>query len=161
MQDQCCQEQLTDVMLYRKKYLLLILWVVYGSAVFGQSKDEAEILAASRRLHQTVFGTKDSAALEQLFAKALTYGHSNGRIQNRAEAIDGIIHNKSSYTDTSVKSYFVMINDDVAVVRYVMREMETNAEGKIVPLRLAIMLVWVEEKGKWKLFGRQAVRLAE
>ena len=148
-------------MLYRKKYLLLFVSIMYCGFVFAQSKDETEVLAASRRLHQAVFGTKDSAALEQLFAKALTYGHSNGRIQNRAEAIDGIIHNKSTYTDTSVKSYFVMINDDAAVVRYVMREMETNAEGKVVPLRLAIMLVWVEEKGKWKLFGRQAVRLAE
>ena len=149
------------VMVYRKKYLLLLVCVVCSSFVFAQSKDEIAVLANSRRLHQTVFGTKDSMVLEQLFASALTYGHSNGRIQNRAEAIDGIIHNKSAYTDTSLKSYSVMINDDAAVVRYVMREMETNAEGKTVPLRLAIMLVWVEEKGKWKLFGRQAVRLTE
>ena len=148
-------------MRHRKKYLLTTLLVISCSFGFGQSKQEIEILVNSRRLHQTVFGTKDSAALEQLFASTLTYGHSNGRIQNRAEAMDGIIHNKSTYTDTSLKSYNVMINDDVAIVRYVLRETETNAEGKAVPLRLSIMLVWVKEKGKWKLFGRQAVRLAE
>jgi hypothetical protein len=148
-------------MLYTKKYLLLILWVISCSFVFSQSKQEREVLANSRLLHKTVFGNKDSSALEELFGPTLTYGHSGGKIQNRAEAIDGIVHNKSTYTDTSVKSYTVMINDDAAIVRYVMRETETNAEGKAVPLRLAIMLVWVEEKGKWKLFGRQAVRLAE
>jgi len=148
-------------MLYRKQNLFLIVMLVSCSLAIGQSKDETEILANSRRLHQAIFGNKDSAALGQLFARTLTYGHSNGRIQNREEAIDGIIHNKSTYTDTSLKSYNVMINDDAAVVRYVIRETETNAEGKAVPLRLAIMLVWVEEKGKWKLFGRQAVRLTE
>ena len=148
-------------MVYKHTYLLTMLLVMSCSFTFGQSKQEIEILANSRRLHQTVFGTKDSVALERMFAPTLTYGHSSGKVQNRAEAIDGIIHNKSVYTDTSLKSYNVMIGDDAAIVRYVMRETETNAEGKAVPLRLSIMLVWVRENGKWKLFGRQAVRLTE
>ncbi len=150
------------MMLDRKKYILLFLAGIAGSFVFGQSKAEIELMANSRRLHQVVFGNKDSAALEELLAKTLTYGHSSGKVQNRAEAIEGIIHNKSTYTDTSMKSYNVMLaDDDAAVVRYTIREMETNAEGKTVPLRLSVMLVWIKEKGKWKLFGRQAVRLAE
>jgi len=148
-------------MLYTRKYLLLMPLVISCSFIFGQSKQERDVLANSRLLHKTVFGTRDSSALEELFASTLTYGHSSGKIQNRAEAIDGIIHNKSTYTDTSLKSYNVMINDDAAIVRYVIRETETNAEGKALPLRLSIMLVWVKEKGKWKLFGRQAVRLTE
>lgn len=148
-------------MLHKNRIMLIAGLLNWCSALFAQSKDEVEVLANSRRLHQVVFGTKDSVALDQLLAKTLTYGHSSGKIQNRAEAIDGIIHNKSTYTDTSLKSYNVMLNDDMAIVRYSMRETETNAEGKAVPLRLAIMLVWVEEKGKWKLMGRQAVRLAE
>jgi hypothetical protein len=148
-------------MLMNKKHIILLVLVACGSYAMGQSKDEIAILANSRQLHKTVFGTKDSITLDGLFAKTLTYGHSNGRIQNRAEAVDGIIHNKSTYTDSSLKSYNITVSDDVAVVRYVMRETETNAEGKPAPLRLAIMLVWVEEKGKWKLLGRQAVRLAE
>ncbi|SRR5258706_7031789 len=149
-------------MLFIKKYLLGLALIISWTVGFSQSKQEIEILANSRRLHQIVFGTKDSAALDQLFASTLTYGHSSGKIQNRVEAIDGIIHNKSTYTDSSLKSYNVMISDDdAAVVRYVMRETETNAEGKAVPLKLSIMLVWIKEKGKWKLFGRQAVRLTE
>ena len=97
--------------------------------------------------------------LEDLFAKTATYGHSGGRVETREEAIRNIKSNKSSYTDTSFKSYNLLFNDDVAIVRYVMRETETNSEGRVAPLNLSIMLVWVKEKGKWKLFGRQAVRL--
>jgi hypothetical protein len=29
----------------------------------------------------------------------------------------------------------------------------------MTPLNLGLMLVWVKEKGKWRLFGRQAVGL--
>ncbi len=143
-----------------KKFFVLLLLILSGQFVFGQSKDEIQVLANSRKLHQTVFGTKDSATLEELFAKTLTYGHSSARFQTRSEAIDGIIHNMSTYTDTSMRGYQVLMSDDdAAIVRYNMRETETNGEGKISPLNLGIMLVWVKEKGKWKLFGRQAVKL--
>ncbi len=148
-------------MILGKIFNLVILWVISSRLVFGQSKQETEILANTRLLHETVFGTKDSSTLEELFARDLTYGHSGGKTQSRPEAINGIIHNKSTYTDTSLKTYNIMLNGDVAIVRYTMKETETNNEGKAAPLRLSIMLVWINEKGKWKLFGRQAVKLPE
>ena len=141
------------------KYFLLIALIFAGLIVPGQSKQETEVLARTRLLHKTVFGTKDSITLDQLFAKTATYGHSGGKVETREEAIGNIIKNKSSYTDTSLKSYNLVFKDDVAIVRYVMREKETNNEGVTVPLNLSIMLVWVKERGKWNLFGRQAVRL--
>jgi hypothetical protein len=141
------------------KYVLLLILIFTGLVVFSQSRKEIDVLARNRLLQKTVFGTKDSITLEDLFAKTATYGHSNGKIETREEAIRNISNNKSSYTDTSLKNYNIIFNDDVAIVRYVMRETETNIEGKATPLNLSIMLVWVEEKGKWKLFGRQAVRL--
>jgi ketosteroid isomerase-like protein len=141
------------------KYVLLLILIFTGLVVFSQSRKEIDVLARNRLLQKTVFGTKDSITLEDLFAKTATYGHSNGKIETREEAIRNISNNKSSYTDTSLKNYNIIFNDDVAIVRYVMRETETNIDGKATPLNLSIMLVWVEEKGKWKLFGRQAVRL--
>jgi hypothetical protein len=141
------------------KQVLFILFLFTCLAAWSQSKDEAEILSQSRLLQKTVFGTKDSVTLNGLFAKTLTYGHSGGKIENREEALHGIITNKSTYTDTSLISYKVMLNDDVAIVRFIMREMETKPGAQPAPLNLAIMLVWTKEKGKWKLFGRQAVKL--
>ncbi|HSU28302.1 MAG TPA: nuclear transport factor 2 family protein [Chitinophagaceae bacterium] len=141
-----------------RKYIFFLPVLMIALSVKAQSKDEREILSNSRLLNNTVFGTKDSATLEGLFAKELTYGHSGGSIQTRAEAIHGISNNKSTYTDTSLKSYSIIMGDDVAIVRYQFHETETK-EGKPAPLNLGIMLVWVKERGKWKLFGRQAVKL--
>ena len=141
----------------------LILINVFVLIVFkmasAQTKDETAVIERSKLLHKTVFGTKDSLTLEELFAKSCSYGHSAGNVQNRQEAIRTIIQSKAIYTDTSMKSYSVtMYDDDVAIVRYSFRETDTK-DGKASPLSLAVMLVWVEEKGKWKLFGRQAVKL--
>ena len=148
-------------MLLRKKKepILSFLFIVICFVACAQNKKELAVLAQARLLHKTVFGTKDSLTLENLFAKSLTYGHSGGKIEDRAEALHNIIHNQSKYTDTSLKVYDVMLGDDVAIVRYSFRETETKKEGQPSPLNLSIMLVWLEEKGKWKLMGRQAVKM--
>ncbi len=71
-------------------------------------KDEQELIARSYLLSHTVFGTKDSLTLEDLFAKNATYGHSTGKIQTRREAIDGACHNQSTYSDTAVSNIKVI-----------------------------------------------------
>jgi uncharacterized protein DUF4440 len=140
--------------------LLFVIAVLNVVGMNAQSKDEKQIVAQTYLLSHTVFGTKDSNTLEGLFAKTATYGHSHGKIQTRKEAIDGISHNQSTYTDTAVSSINVIFaGDDVAIVRHLFKANEHTKDGKIVPLDFTMMLVWVKEKGKWKLFGRQAVSL--
>jgi ketosteroid isomerase-like protein len=142
------------------KRLFVFIATLTVFAANAQSKNEKELIARTYLLSHTVFGTKDSLVLEDLFAKTATYGHSHGKIQTRTEAIDGISHNQSTYTDTAVSNISVIFgDDDVAIVRYLFKANEHTKDGKIVPLDFTMMLVWVKEKGRWKLFGRQAVSL--
>lgn len=142
------------------KIVFVFIAMVTVFAANAQSKNEKEIIARTYLLSHTVFGTKDSLTLEDLFAKTATYGHSHGKIQTRREAIDGISHNQSTYTDTAVSNISVIFSDDdAAIARYLFKANEHTKDGKVVPLDFSMMLVWVKEKGKWKLFGRQAVSL--
>ena len=142
------------------KYFLSIALILIVANSFGQSKKEIEVMIRTKLLSETVFGTKDSLTLEDLFAQTLTYGHSGGKLESRVDAIRNIVHNKSVYSDIQPLSpYEVWLNDDVAIVRHKFTATETKEDGKTTPLNLSIMLVWVKEKGKWKLFGRQAVKL--
>src|SRR3954469_5496405 len=100
------------------KYYLVLFLLMLCSSVFAQSKKEKELVERTYLLSHTVFGTKDSLTLEDLFAKQATYGHSHGNLQTREEAISGVVKNKSKYTDTSVKILKVIIGDDVAIVRH-------------------------------------------
>ena len=152
-------EQVLQKIISMKKlfFFLSILFVLSASA---QTKDEKELTSRTYLLSHTVFGTKDSLTLEDLFAKTATYGHSHGRIQTRREAIDGISHNQSYYSDTSVGNITIIFgDDDVAIVRHLFKGIEHKKDGTNSNLNFTMMLVWVKEKGKWRLMGRQAVSL--
>ncbi len=142
-----------------KNLILIATFLLVGSSCFAQSKDEKKLVERTYLLSHTVFGAKDSMTLEDLFGKKASYGHSGGKIETREEAVAAISKNQSVYTDTSVSNISVMINKDVAIVRHLFKAKETNKEGKITPLNFTMMLAWVKEKGKWRLMGRQAVKL--
>ena len=143
------------------KNLAFILVIVLGSiSVFAQSKKELQLIERTYLLSHTIFGTKDSLMLEDLFAKKASYGHSSGKVETREEAVAAISKNKSVYTDTAVSDIKVVINDDVAVVRHLFKAKENKVDGSVTRLNFTMMLVWVKEKGKWRLMGRQAVKLS-
>jgi len=141
------------------KQLLLIVFLFAALAVNAQDTKEKEVIERAYLLSHTVFGTKDSLQLEDLFAKKATYGHSGGKLETRAEAIRNVSHNKSVYTDTSVSNVSVLMYGKVAIVRHIFKATETKADGKATALNLGMILTWVREKGKWRLLARQAYKL--
>lgn len=143
----------------KKLFILFLLAVSIASN--AQGKKEKEVIERTYLLSHTVFGTKDSLTLEDLFARQATYGHSHGNLQTREEAIKAISKNKSTYTDTSVTILKVIIEDDVAIVRHLFKAKENKPDGTVTTLNFTMMLVWVKEKGKWKLMGRQAVSISQ
>lgn len=142
------------------KKLLVVLLIAIAFVSNAQSKDEKELVARTYLLSHTVFGTKDSLTLEDLFAKQATYGHSHGNLQTREEAIKGVSKNKSTYTDTSVTILKVIIEKNTAIVRHLFKAKENKPDGTVTPLNFTMMLVWIKEKGKWRLMGRQAVSVS-
>lgn len=140
-------------------YIVVVLLLFVAVNATAQSvKDEQQIKDKTALLSATIFGTKDSLTLESLFASTASYGHSHGNLQTREEAIKSISKNKSIYKNNSVKDINVIFgNKNTAIVRYLFDSDENKPDGTITPLRFSMMLVWIKEKGKWKLFGRQAV----
>lgn len=141
------------------KAIITFLFIVGFAVANAQSKDEKELTEKTYLLSHTVFGTKDSLTLENLLAKTLTYGHSHGNLQTREEMIKGVTHNQSDYTDTAVSNIKVLIEDKTAIVRYLFKAKENKKDGTVTDLNFSMMLVWVKEKGEWKLMGRQAVSI--
>ena len=109
-------------------------------------------------LEQTVFRTKDSLTLEKMFASSMTYGHSSGKIQDRSEAITGIIHNKSTYEELGFSAYQVKdVGDSISVV-HVYKANETKENGTVSSLSIAITTIWIKVGKDWKLIRRSAVK---
>lgn len=143
-----------------KQILYIAVFLLSGFSPFAQSKEEKALAERAYQLSHTVFGTKDSLTTEDLFARKATYGHSSGKIETREEAVTAIVQNKAFYTDTAMSIKSVVVNRKVAIVRTTFQAKQNNPDGNIAPLNLHIMQVWVKERGKWRLMGRQAVKLS-
>ena len=141
------------------KPVLTILFSLFLLGASAQSKEEVRVMAQARALNEAVFGKRDSAFLARVFATGLTYGHSGGKLESREQALDGIVHNKSKYTDVALGPTTVAIEGKTAVTRYLMTGNEHKADGTVVPLKLHIVLTWAKVKKDWKLLARQAVKM--
>ncbi|MEO7313480.1 MAG: nuclear transport factor 2 family protein [Chitinophagaceae bacterium] len=138
------------------KKIIVILAIFTAIAASAQTRKEQVLIDRTYLLSNTIFGTKDSLTLEDLFARTATYGHSHGNLQTREEAVKAISANKSNYTDTSISKMSVYINGKTAITRHLFKANENKTNGTVSKLDFAMILVWVKEKGKWRLFGRQA-----
>ncbi len=140
---------------------LLTIFFLFGlMSTYAQNKDEKELTEKTYLLSHTIFGTKDSTTLESVLAQTVSYGHSHGNLQTREEVLKGVTHNTSNYTDTAVSNIKIFIQDKTAIVRYLFKAKENKKDGTVTDLNFTIMLVWIKEKGIWKLMGRQAVSLS-
>jgi hypothetical protein len=141
------------------RYVMMILFAWITMSVSAQTKDVRTVLANTKELERVVFETKDSLSLERLFGRTLTYEHSSGKIENRSEAIQGIIHNKSVYTPVATgNSYDVSNRKDTIAVMHIYKAKEKKADGTTSDLDIIIETVWGKEKGNWKLFRRKAAK---
>jgi hypothetical protein len=144
------------------KLLFIILLTALVNAGNAQKKKTAKILGKNSLLEETVFGTKDSATLDKLFASTVKYIHSSGKIETREEAIHNIIRNRSVYTadaDIEPRPYNISIEGDSARVKHVYKAREKKVDGSENILSISIETVWIKEKKDWKLARRQATKI--
>ena len=140
------------------KKIITILFLASAFQVFGQTEEE-KVLDRVKQLNESIFGKRDSLALEGLMADKVTYGHSVGRIENRQEMIQAAISNPGSYSGVMMEGATVFFVNKVAVVRHVLKATSIAKDGSQSALNINILQVWVKQKKQWKLTARQSVRI--
>jgi hypothetical protein len=101
---------------------------------------------------------KDSVTLSNLLADEVTYGHSTGVIQTKAQLIRSALNGEQDYRSIEASDLKVRIyNDNTAVVNVTLKINVYNS-GKPVNVTLFATLVWVKMNNDWKLVARQAVK---
>ena len=120
----------------------------------GQAAGAAQVEQAVERLRRLML-EPDRAALEQLLADQLSYGHSDGRVQDKAECIDSLITHRSAFSSITLSDQTIVVSGDVAVVRHRFAA-DAVSNGKASQPRIAIVQVWQVQAGAWRLLVRQA-----
>lgn len=140
-----------------KKLASLMALLAIGQWSLAQSKDEQAVAAAVLQLREAMVSA-DKASLEALTGPTLTYGHSNGRIENRAEFVDYLVSGKGDFVTIQLSDQTIILNGNTAIVRHTLQG-DTADGGKPGKVNLYVMLVWMKSGKQWKLIGRQAVKV--
>jgi len=141
------------------KKLSIVPLVFFAISVVGQTKDETAVLKALEQL-RTAMVSGDSSSLLRITAEKLSYGHSNGHIENKQEFVSAIASGASDYLSIELADQTVTISGDVAMVRLAMHA-KVSDNGKAGELNLKVLLIWQKQNGSWLLLARQAVKASE
>lgn len=142
----------------KKLILTLAIMTTLTTGALAQSKEEKEVASAVEALRVAMVDA-NKQALENAAAEDLSYGHSGGHVEGKAEFVDKIVSGKSDFVTIDISNQTIKIVGDDAIVRHDLK-METNDGGKPGNVALHVLYVWQKQHGKWKMLARQAVKTA-
>lgn len=127
--------------------------LVLCSLVFAQTSDEKEVVANAESLRKAMIDA-DKGVLESLIADEISYGHSGGKIEDKAAFLDAVLTAKNDYKTIVISDQTIkMVGKDIAIVRNKFVA-EVLTGGEIHKVDLGVIQIWQKQKG-WKLLARQ------
>lgn len=136
---------------------LAILITLFSMHSFAQSKSESQVAAVSEQLRKAMVDG-DKAALENLAAEQLSYGHSGGHIDDKKEFVAKLTGGGSDFVTIDLTEQTVNVSGKTAIIRHILKA-KTNDNGKPAEVNLRVILVWQKQGSQWKLLARQAVKI--
>lgn len=99
----------------------------------------------------------DLKVLSALTSPKLTYGHSNGKLENKAQFLETYKTGATDFVKIDIADETIDICGSTAIVRHVF-EADTNDNNIPGHVKLKILTVWQKQSGKWVLLARQSVK---
>ena len=125
----------------------------------AESGDEGAVKKAVDDM-RTAYLKQDKAALESMTLPQLTYSHSDGRIEDKAKFIEGVMNRKATVKSLEYPELTVAVAGDTAIVRHLWVS-ETELDGKATNTKIGVMQVYKKQDGGWKLLARSSYRLPD
>jgi hypothetical protein len=140
------------------RQLIIVFATLFVTSVACAQSNEAKIWERVEALHKAIFQDKDSVALMDLVGSKVTYGHSNGNVEDKAAMVRNAVANQTTYKSPVTERENITFLNKTAIVRANLRGTSVE-KGVEAPLNLGILQVWTKENGKWRIQARQAVKI--
>lgn len=124
----------------------------------SQSAEEKRVAQAVESFRKTMV-QPDQAAFVKLTSQALSYGHSNGLVEDQKTCIESMITGKYKFTSLELTEQTINITGQTAIVRHHFFAHTHDAGKDPGTAKLKVLQVWVKEKANWVLLARQAVKV--
>ncbi|HUL77452.1 MAG TPA: nuclear transport factor 2 family protein [Vicinamibacteria bacterium] len=126
-----------------------------GTALAGDV-EQAVLAAQDRRIAATVAG--DITSLGALMTDDLTYTHSSGVVESKAEFLDGLKSGKYSYREITPRGRRTRVHGDAAVVSGPCH-IVIEPGGRRTEIDLTFTELYVREGGQWRMALWHSTRL--
>ena len=137
------------------KKLLTILFLFISVNIHAQT-DEEKLIATVKEFHLALV-KNNTVSINQQTDKALSYGHSNGWVETKAEMIKNLETGYINYHSYKEDSIAIVINNNMANVRFI-ADIDVTLKETRGNYHLKVLEVWVKKGKRWVLFARQAVK---
>jgi hypothetical protein len=143
----------------RRNIFILLITLSFAFNVTAQDANDPkmQVMMKMQDLRNALL-SKDSVSLSALLADDVSYGHSSGIIQTKAQLIRDVISGLQDYKSIEPSDLNVRVYDNTAIA---VLKLKTNviANGNVMDLNLNATFTWVKINNAWKLVARQAVKL--
>lgn len=134
-------------------FIFLVCFVFGFSQTY--SKQEKALLIQISKL-DSLMENNNSKILE-LFSDDVSFGHSNGWVQNKDDFKKDFESEKVKYQyvkQTELKEF--KIKNKLASIRRIIAVKGLYKE-EVFEMKLSVLELWIRQKGIWKLLSRQSV----
>ncbi|MCS3447266.1 MULTISPECIES: nuclear transport factor 2 family protein [Bradyrhizobium] len=121
----------------------------------GDDGDLAQLIESLRTAKQT----KNKMQLENLCDDHLSYGHSSGKIDDKAAFVAGAMSPKWRWISLDFLDSRTKTAGDLAISRMTLAGTYEVDGSKQISIKDGVVMVWRRESGQWKLFLRQAYKI--
>ena len=128
-----------------------------GPAALAQAGEEAAVAKAVEEL-RTAMLAADKSKLLALAADGLSYGHSSGKLETKAEYAEPIAAKTTVYKTLTFTDQKISVVGNNAIVRNTFTS-DVESGGKPQSVTIGVLQVWQKEAGGWKMLARQAFKL--
>src|SRR5689334_15057268 len=135
------------------RWILSIICLLFCAGGFAQK--EAELIKRSQSFHRAL--VEKSADLSSFLDDKLSYGHSNGWLENKLEILEHINTGVMVYLEYPEDSVVADMQNNIGYLRFV-TTLKASLRGNQATFRLRVLEVWRKEDTNWVLYARQAVR---
>jgi len=122
-----------------------------------EAADDGTLVQSIEALRKAML-VKDKEQFELLCADALTYGHSSGKTESKAEFITGATSSKWHWKSLEFVQPSTRIVGDAGIVRSIMTGAYEIEGGTVKSISDGVLMVWQRQGNQWRLIARQAYK---
>lgn len=141
-----------------KRTIILITFIFMSTIASAQSHDETKIAELTEKLRLSMI-SGNKADLEHLVWDNLTYGHSNGHIEDKTAFVTALSTKTSDFKTIELSEVTTTVAGNTAIVRHLLRG-STNDGGIPAKVNLGVVLVWEKRGTDWKLLARRSFKIS-